>query len=136
MYKSILVPIALDHTGRSEPAIATARSLLDPGGTITVLHVADHIPDYVVQQLPPDVFDRNAKETEGKLSLIAKEIGSNSRAVVLRGHAASSILEHAKANDIDCIVIASHKPGFQDYLLGSTASRVVRHAQCAVHVIR
>ena len=36
----------------------------------------------------------------------------------------------------DCIVIGSHKPGLIDYLLGSTAARVVRHAPCAVHVLR
>jgi universal stress protein F len=33
-------------------------------------------------------------------------------------------------------VIASHRPGIQDYFLGSTASRVVRHANCTVHVMR
>jgi len=35
-----------------------------------------------------------------------------------------------------CIVIGSHKPGLRDYLLGSTAAKVVRHAACAVHVKR
>ena len=38
--------------------------------------------------------------------------------------------------DTDCVVIASHRPGLQDYLLGSTAARVVRHAACSVHVLR
>ena len=34
------------------------------------------------------------------------------------------------------IVIASHDPGLADYLLGSTAGRVVRHAHCSVLVVR
>ncbi len=42
----------------------------------------------------------------------------------------------AVAHAVDCIVIGSHKPGLSDYLLGSTAARVVRHAPCAVHVYR
>ena len=36
----------------------------------------------------------------------------------------------------DLIIIASHKPGFQDYFLGSTAAKVVRHAPCSVLVVR
>ena len=34
------------------------------------------------------------------------------------------------------IVIASHDPGLADYLLGSVAARVVRHAHCSVLVTR
>jgi nucleotide-binding universal stress UspA family protein len=33
-------------------------------------------------------------------------------------------------------VIASHRPGMADLLIGSTAAQVVRHAPCAVHVLR
>ena len=36
----------------------------------------------------------------------------------------------------DLIVINSHKPGVEDYFLGSTASRVVRRAPCSVLVLR
>ncbi|MEP4424264.1 MAG: universal stress protein, partial [Nitratireductor sp.] len=50
--------------------------------------------------------------------------------------AASGILAVAKEKQADVIVIASHKPGLQDYLIGSTAARVVRHAACSVHVMR
>ncbi|WP_371932559.1 universal stress protein [Pararhizobium sp. IMCC21322] len=46
------------------------------------------------------------------------------------------MVEYAESNGVDCIIIASHRPGLQDYFLGSTAARVVRHAHCAVHVIR
>jgi len=46
------------------------------------------------------------------------------------------ILEMAKAKNVDLIVIASHKPGIADYLLGSVAAGVVRHAKCSVHVMR
>jgi nucleotide-binding universal stress UspA family protein len=47
-----------------------------------------------------------------------------------------TILETAKEIGADLIVIASHRPGLQDYFLGSTAARVVRHAECAVLVDR
>ncbi|MBT8474881.1 MAG: universal stress protein, partial [Alphaproteobacteria bacterium] len=47
-----------------------------------------------------------------------------------------TITEYADSHGCDCIIIMSHQPGLQDYFLGSTAARVVRHAHCAVHVMR
>jgi universal stress protein F len=136
MYSSILVPIALDHSGRSGPAIETARALLKPGGTITLLHVIEDIPSYASTYIPQSVFDQNREAAETKLNLMAKEVDANAKTVVIWGHAASTILEFAREQEMDCIVIASHRPGIQDYFLGSTASRVVRHANCTVHVMR
>ena len=57
-------------------------------------------------------------------------------AEIIKGHTYRTIIDYSTDHDIDCIVIGSHKPGFSDYLLGSTAARVVRHAPCAVHVHR
>ena len=56
--------------------------------------------------------------------------------MIIKGHSGRSIVDVAKDIHADCIVIGSHKPGLIDYLLGSTAARVVRHAPCAVHVLR
>ncbi|MEL6681913.1 MAG: universal stress protein [Pseudomonadota bacterium] len=55
---------------------------------------------------------------------------------VVDGHSAPTILEFSENNANDLIIVASHQPGMQDYLLGSTAAKVVRHAKCAVHVLR
>ncbi len=60
----------------------------------------------------------------------------NGSGVLVEGHSGTTILEWAEANGVDCIVVASHRPGLTDYLLGSTAGRVVRHAACSVHVVR
>ncbi|MCP4982409.1 MAG: universal stress protein [Gammaproteobacteria bacterium] len=37
---------------------------------------------------------------------------------------------------MDRIVIGSHKLQATDFLIGTNASRVVRHAPCSVYVIR
>ena len=55
---------------------------------------------------------------------------------VRRGRAHSVILAYAVEAGADLIVVASHQPGVQDFLLGSTAARVVRHATCSVLVLR
>lgn len=46
------------------------------------------------------------------------------------------ILETAQEADVDLIVVGSHRPKMKDYLLGTNAGRVVRHANCSVLVAR
>lgn len=135
MYDKILVPVTPEHSTTIERSLLAARALLSPGGRITVMTVLEPIPGYVAQYLPLDQIDRNRMETEAELS--AEFQGqSDIEILVETGHAAQMILEVAARDGHDCIIIASHKPGLQDYLLGSTAARVVRHAHCGVHVLR
>lgn len=135
MYKNILVPIALDHGPKSGEALAVARELLAEGGKITALTVMEAIPPYVSQYLPADQEARAREETHAALQA---ELGgaADVKADVVAGHAGRTILDYAAEHGMDLIVIASHRPGLQDYFLGSTAARVVRHAPCAVHVVR
>lgn len=135
MYKSILVPIAPDHERDIKSAIEIAEILRDEGGKITLLSVIDMIPAYVMQQLPDDQMAKNVVAAKVKLQEDA-DGHKNTDIQVIIGHSANSILEYAEKNGTDCIIVASHRPGYQDYFLGSTAARVVRHATCAVHVLR
>ncbi|MBV7409133.1 universal stress protein [Maritimibacter sp. DP1N21-5] len=135
MYKNILVPIAFDETRDSRAALEIARAISEEGATVTALHVVEEIPSYVAQYLPEGQHQHNLDDLQAALA--EKVNGDNGIIVkVIEGHAGHSIVEYAAKNGVDCIVIASHRPGFQDYFLGSTAARVVRHAGCAVHVVR
>ncbi len=135
MYNSILVAIALDHSRDNAKAFDVARLLANDSGKITAINVLEEIPAYVASQIPEDLLERRVAES--KVELIA-ELGDASvmEAVVVRGHAGRTIVNYASDENVDCIVISSHRPGMQDYFLGSTAQRVVRHATCAVHIIR
>lgn len=135
MYKNILVPIALDHDRDSNEALKIARVLADDDAKITALHVMEEIPSYVAQYLPAGQHAENIAAIKERLS---KELEGVEGVVVdvVDGMAGHSIVEYAKQHQVDCIVVASHRPGLQDYFLGSTAARVVRHASCAVHVSR
>ena len=135
MYKNILVPIAFEHERDTGSAIKLAHKLLDKEGKITALHVLEQIPNYAEIPLPPDLMTKRRKEAKAEL---AKEIVDEKHVepAMITGHSGRSIVEYAKSHDVDCIIIASHRPGLQDYFLGSTAARVVRHANCAVHVVR
>jgi len=135
MYNSILVPIALDHARDTGAALEIARRLLAEGGSITALKVIEEVPSYVASYLPEGHRDRVKDEIEGELK-DALGGAEDVTPVVVMGHAGQTIVDYAETHGADCIVIASHRPGLQDYLMGSTATRVVRHAKCAVHVIR
>lgn len=135
MYNNVLVPIALDHQRDTNEALNVAKALVKEGGRVTALHVMEEVPAYVAQYLPEGQLIGNVREFEKRLkdTLAGEE---NVDVAVVSGQAGHAIVEYAKRHKVDCIVVASHRPGLTDYFLGSTAARVVRHATCAVHVTR
>ena len=135
MYKNILVPISFDADRNAAAAIEAARVLADTDGSITLLHVIERIPDYVISYMPEDYLKESHRALATELAEMAKPV-PNASAIVISGHSGKTILEWADKNGVDCIVVAGHRPGMQDLLLGSTATQVVRHAKCAVLVIR
>jgi nucleotide-binding universal stress UspA family protein len=134
MYKTILVPIDLAHPEHGKEMIALAQAVATDEARIVLLNVMEAVPSYVVAQLPAGLHAEQAKKAKAALADLARESGAE--VDVQSGHAPSAILEGAQRIGADLIVIASHRPGLQDYFLGSTASRVVRHAPCAVLVHR
>ncbi len=135
MYKNILVPVAFDDTHDNSSALNAARALVDEGGTITLLHVMDAVPTYAVSYLPAGYRTTARDGIISELNVTADSVPGG-KSDVIEGHPGTSIVEYANEKGADLIVVASHRPGFSDYFLGSTAARVVRHAQCAVHVTR
>ena len=136
MYKQILVPVDIAHKERASQMIEAAKEIADDGANITLLNVVEDVPSYVMVQLPEGVLDEAKANARKELEAIAAAADLKAQIEIGRGRADSVILAHADKASADLIIIASHKPGLQDYLLGSTAARVVRHATCAVLVIR
>jgi universal stress protein F len=135
MYHNILVPISFDAERDVSGALKLAQLLGTPEAKITLLHVVEHIPGYAISYLPTDYMAEARIAIQGELDNLAEPL-SGATGIVIEGHSGRSILDWAETNKPDLIVIASHRPGMQDLLLGSTASQVVRHAACAVHVVR
>lgn len=135
MYKNILIPVVLDENHDTQASFLAAKALASDDAIFTVLHVVEIIPSYVANQIPADMAAATRTEFERALTKLAKGLPGATPKLV-HGHSGRTIVDYATENDVDCIVIASHIPGLQDYFLGSTADRVVRHARCSVHVIR
>lgn len=134
MYKHILVPMALDH-GIAEVTMEIARTLLAKDGQITALHVHEapnnSVSAYVDSGVIESAFERTKQQMNDRVAAM-----DNVKALTVQGHSGRTIVDTATTLKVDCIVLGSHKPGLIDYLLGSTAARVVQHAPCAVHVAR
>jgi nucleotide-binding universal stress UspA family protein len=135
MYKKILVPVALGEGHDYALSFEAARQLADPDADFTVLHAWEPVPAYVLAQVPDELLLTSQRESKAELKEIAEHL-PGAKPVLITGHAGRAIVEFADNHGVDCIVLASHKPGLQNLFLGSTANRVVHHAKCAVHVIR
>lgn len=136
MYSKILVPIDLHDAAKAKLMLDAARQLGDQGAGIVLVHVVEDIPTYVAAELPGGILAEQKEEAKRTLGDLAQAEAPGATVDVRIGQPASSILAAAEEHKVDVIVIASHRPGFQDYLIGSTAARVVRHARCSVLVIR
>ncbi len=136
MYKKIAVPIDLSHVESGMRAIKIAKKLIDEGGKILLINVVEDIPTYIAAELPVNMLDDSKNQALTELRKAAKTSGITAEIEVRTGRAAPAILDSVEENSADLIVVASHRPGLSDYFLGSTAARVVRHAQCPVFVDR
>ena len=126
MYKKIMVALSLEH-GIAERALQAAHILADKDAEVIAVHVHEPLQGSVKFHVSDEDIERSKKRTTNHPEV---------KSVILEGHAGRTLSDYAARIGADCIIVASHKPGLRDYLLGSTAARTVRHAPCSVHVLR
>ena len=135
MYKKILMAVAPDHEGEVSDMIDRGRGLLSEDGQITLLSVVERVPSYVAEYVTVKPESKILKEVGARLESITK--GESDLTIeVVSGHPGIAIPDFAEKMGADLILVASHRPGLQEYFLGSTAARVVRRAPCSVLVLR
>jgi nucleotide-binding universal stress UspA family protein len=78
-----------------------------------------------------------AERAMGELLKREEVQGARIVTAIAHGRASSAIIDYAKANGIDLVVIATHgRTGLEHLIFGSTAERVVRESPCPVLTIR
>lgn len=140
MFKRIVVPIDLAEIELAQPAIDQALELAEAsGGALRLINVQPLLPATFMDYVPAD-FDAAQEERAAKA---LEELAAGVRLpkerishVVRVGGAYHEILAEARAWGADLIVVGSHRPVMSDYLLGSNAKTIVRHAHCSVLVVR
>jgi len=141
MFKSVLLPIDLGQESSWERALPAAEQIAkDYGAKLTIMSVLPTFGLPAVSQYFPEGFEKKAESAAGAaLKAFAKEHCKDSSQVKLhlaQGTIYDEILQYAEKIKCDIIVMGSHRPALQDYLLGPNAARVVRHAKQSVFVVR
>lgn len=144
MYKNILLPIDLENDNSWQKALPTAIDLTRHYKAR--LHLLTVVPELtaiggtvMMPYFPDDWEDKLIKHAKNLLkTFVEKHIpaGLEPGYIVARGSIYAQILAIAETQKADLIVMASHRPGIKDYLIGPNAAHVVRHAACSVFVVR
>lgn len=143
MSKSVLCAVDVSQPGIDDKVIKTAYKLAELDNLS--LDVITVVPNFgagmVGNFFDESHHDKVIEAAKSELnSVVTAAIGASAnekvRHIVASGSAYDEILKLAKKVGCELIVIGSHKPELQDYLLGPNAARVVRHSTCSVHVVR
>ena len=141
--EKILVPV--DFSEHSQNALANAKEIAKSyQAKIHLLHIIEETihPAYSLSG-KSSIFDivPNIKEDcERRLKkMISEKIGEEvkTQIYIVSGQAANEIINFAKNNSMDLIVIATHGlTGLEHLLLGSTTEKVVRMSSCPVFTVK
>ena len=141
MYKNILLAIDLnDETSCRKPLLAAVELARNYGARLHVLTVVREVEAILQAKTAPLGYDLIEADLQNRIAaLIRRADASGLKPNVLVTHGASiyaEILGAAEEAEADLVVVGSHRPAMKDYLLGTNAARVVRHACCSVLVAR
>lgn len=144
-FKRVLIP--LDGSELAESAIDGVREAFGPGVEVTLLRVVQY-PYHFVSPYLPDTIQGNqelfrqataqAKDylTEAAWRLKDKVAGVETE-VTVSEHPAHAIVDHAHADEFDCIAMATHgRSGLRRLALGSVADKVIRTSKIPVLTFR
>ena len=141
--KKVLVPI--DFSDYSKSALKYAVNFAKTfNADITLIYVVEPIiypPDFSMGQIAmPSInteWDDRAKDELQKLAKSEIAEIANVKTIIKTGKPFVEIIETAKEENIDLIIIATHgHSGVEHILFGSTAEKVVRKAPCPVLTLR
>jgi nucleotide-binding universal stress UspA family protein len=130
---------AVDFSPSTKMTIEMARQIAESNhGTLILLHVVPMPMEAMGQPLMVEPISGAEKDARRRLNRIASESLSHSYEIlVVTGEAAPSILEAAREQAADLIVMATHgRAGIGHFFLGSVAERVVREASIPVMTVR
>lgn len=137
MYKTIMIPVDLEHSDRLKKALSTGADLAKHYGaelfavgvTTSAPGAVAHNPSEYAQKLEAFAAEQTTKLG---VQFKAKAMVSNDPAVDL-----DDTLKKAGAEiGADLVVMASHIPGFIDYIFASRAGYLASHSDLSVFVVR
>lgn len=142
-FSSILIPVdRSENASRAlEYALRLAKSTASKATLLSVVednNIPYPVESYVSIRELERSFEESAKKyVDDLLSKAERNYGIEARAIVRRGHPAKVILDVAKSEGADLIIMGSRGMGsFKEMLLGSVSHAVVSHATVPVLIVR
>ena len=144
MFKRILVPT--DGSDITTKAINTALDLAKAGaGQMFAVSVKEPFPYSAISEMQPvppqEFYDAQERIAAGRVKAVVD--AAKAAGVTCNGHTVEAlhpweaILDHAKAQQCDLIVMASHgRRGVAALLLGSETQRVLIHSKLPVLIVK
>lgn len=140
--KKIMVPVDFSET--STRALPYAAALAEKfRAEVLLIHVIEPIPAYGgFDYLPSTVIENQASEQAAEELLLRAQREAFpekicTEVLVRSGSPFHEITRTATRENVDLIVLTTHGlTGLKHVLMGSTAERIVRHAECPVLVVR
>lgn len=140
--KTFLVPV--DFSPVTDEVIDTAVNFARAfGGKVSLIHVVQ--PPVVTSEfaLPVDVLqealtagEKAAREKLDRYAAMLREAGLSCDVSVVHGPPVTMIREEADKAKADYIILGSHGHGkLYDFLVGSTASGIIKKARCGVIIV-
>ena len=144
MYKRILVPTdGSDITAKAvNTAVSLAKSL---GARLYTISVKEPFPYSAISEMQPtppqEFFDAQERIAAKRVQTVVdtcKAAGMTCEAHTVEAlHPWEAIIDHAKRQECDLVVMASHgRRGVAALLLGSETQKVLTHSQVAVLIVR
>ncbi len=144
MFKRILVPT--DGSDITQKAVTTAIALAKSlGATLYTLSVKEPFPYSAISEMQPvppqEFFDAQERIASERVNAVREACNSAGQACEARTveavHPWEAIIEDAKLNACDLIVMSSHgRRGVTALLLGSETQKVLTHTSIPVLVVR
>jgi len=141
MYQHILLAVDLEDKHSWEKPVTVASEYAKAFGS--TLHVMTVVPDFgmsIVGSFFPADYEKQVMEktTEKLHAFVSEHVPSEIKVqhIVGLGSIYAEILRVSGEVKSDLIVIGTHRPNMQDYLIGPNAARVTRHASCSVLIVR
>ena len=137
MYTKIAVPVDLAHTDKLNKALSTAADLAKHyRASVYLLAVTSSAPSEVAHN--PDEFSEKLQQfADAQTAALGVEF--ETREAVTPDPAIDLVKvldEQIHALGADLVVMASHVPGFRDYVFASHSGYLVSHTDLSVFVVR
>jgi len=136
VYNKVLVP--LDGSDFSECSLEHVKAI------VTGCKVADVVLLWAIEPVPPigegwpmvdfeKAVQDQAKDYLARMSDKLKKEGLAVQTAIVKGRAADAILDYARKNNVDLIIMSTHgRSGVSRWVMGSVTDKVVRHATIPV----